>query len=215
MDPNLHSPVGDSLRPGAGAVRASADGAYTVTIRFPAVLAGGVGLFDQIAILSRRSPLKEGAVLGPFHVSGRKPGIYLRLDVIRITGDAVWRRLPYLDRFSSISSRTATSSFCASGAASYTCFHPSIPISSTISRARSPDGPKTLASAETSFSGSTWRLAAPLPAHQKVWFSSRNFRLAVSHAIRRDDLCRVVYRGHAAPGIGPFPPANLSGSTVS
>jgi peptide/nickel transport system substrate-binding protein len=51
--------------------------------------------------------------------------------------------------------------------------------------------------------------SAPLPVPQKAWFASRNFRLAVSHAIRRDDLCRVVYHGHATPGIGPFPAVNL------
>jgi peptide/nickel transport system substrate-binding protein len=51
--------------------------------------------------------------------------------------------------------------------------------------------------------------AAALPAYEKAWFASRNFRLAVSHAIRRDDLCRVVYHGHAAAGIGPFPAVNL------
>src|ERR1051325_3316139 len=37
MDPKLHSPVGDSLRTGSGAARASVEGPYSVTIRFPAV----------------------------------------------------------------------------------------------------------------------------------------------------------------------------------
>jgi peptide/nickel transport system substrate-binding protein len=51
--------------------------------------------------------------------------------------------------------------------------------------------------------------SAPIPAYRKNWFRSRNFRLAISAAIRRDDLCRVVYRGHAQAGIGPFSRANL------
>jgi peptide/nickel transport system substrate-binding protein len=50
--------------------------------------------------------------------------------------------------------------------------------------------------------------SAPIEAYRKKWFASRNFRLAVSHAVRRDDLCRVVYHGHAQPGIGPFSAAN-------
>ena len=50
---------------------------------------------------------------------------------------------------------------------------------------------------------------APIPEYRKAWFRSRNFRRAVSHSIRRDDLCRVVYRGHASAGIGPFSAANL------
>jgi len=51
--------------------------------------------------------------------------------------------------------------------------------------------------------------AAPIQGPKKAWFGSRNFRQAVSHAIRREDLCRVVYHGHASAGIGPFLPANL------
>jgi peptide/nickel transport system substrate-binding protein len=51
--------------------------------------------------------------------------------------------------------------------------------------------------------------SAPMPQYEKNWFASRNFRLAISHAVRREDLCRIAYRGRAAPGIGPFPPANL------
>jgi peptide/nickel transport system substrate-binding protein len=51
--------------------------------------------------------------------------------------------------------------------------------------------------------------AAPIPAQNRAWFQSRNFRQAFSHAIRRDDLCKVVYHGHASAGIGPFSPANL------
>jgi peptide/nickel transport system substrate-binding protein len=50
--------------------------------------------------------------------------------------------------------------------------------------------------------------ASVLPAHMKAWFCSRNFRLAISHAVRRDDLCRLAYRGHAVPGAGPFPAVN-------
>src|ERR1035441_2578161 len=50
--------------------------------------------------------------------------------------------------------------------------------------------------------------SAPIPPYSKTWFASRNFRRAISHAIRRDDLCRMVFHGHAQPGIGPFSAAN-------
>lgn len=49
---------------------------------------------------------------------------------------------------------------------------------------------------------------APLPRYKKAWFASKQFRRAVSEAINRDDLCRVVYRGHAQPAAGPISPAN-------
>jgi peptide/nickel transport system substrate-binding protein len=50
--------------------------------------------------------------------------------------------------------------------------------------------------------------AARLAEYKKAWFGSQKFRRAISHALRRDDLCRIVFRGHAQPGIGPFSPAN-------
>ena len=50
--------------------------------------------------------------------------------------------------------------------------------------------------------------ASPIPDYRKQWFASTAFRRAISSAINRDDLCRVVYRGHASPAVGPFSPAN-------
>jgi peptide/nickel transport system substrate-binding protein len=49
---------------------------------------------------------------------------------------------------------------------------------------------------------------SPLPAYKKNWFHSANFRRAISQAINRDDLSRVVFHGHAEPALGPFSPAN-------
>lgn len=48
---------------------------------------------------------------------------------------------------------------------------------------------------------------APLPESKKVWFRSAAFRRAVLQAINRDDLCRLVYHGHASPAVGPISPA--------
>ena len=49
---------------------------------------------------------------------------------------------------------------------------------------------------------------APIPQYKKAWFRSANFRRAISEAINRADLCRLVYRGHATPASGPISPAN-------
>jgi len=49
---------------------------------------------------------------------------------------------------------------------------------------------------------------APIPDYRRQWFGSRAFRQAVSVAINRADLCRVVYAGHAIPARGPVSPAN-------
>jgi len=50
--------------------------------------------------------------------------------------------------------------------------------------------------------------SAPLPDYKKTWFTSTRFRRAVSSAIRRDDLARVVFRGHAQPAVSFISPAN-------
>jgi len=49
---------------------------------------------------------------------------------------------------------------------------------------------------------------APIPEYKKKWFRSTPFRRAISQAINRNDLARVVFRGHAQPAIGPISPAN-------
>ena len=43
---------------------------------------------------------------------------------------------------------------------------------------------------------------SPLPAYKKAWFTSTNFRRAISEAINREDIARIVFRGHAHPAVG-------------
>jgi peptide/nickel transport system substrate-binding protein len=50
--------------------------------------------------------------------------------------------------------------------------------------------------------------SAPLAESKKQWFQSANFRRAVSEAIHRDDLCRVVFHNRAQPAAGPVSAAN-------
>ena len=49
---------------------------------------------------------------------------------------------------------------------------------------------------------------SPLPDYKKAWFRSTAFRRAVSEAINREDLARIVFRGHAHAAYGPLSPAN-------
>jgi peptide/nickel transport system substrate-binding protein len=50
--------------------------------------------------------------------------------------------------------------------------------------------------------------SAPIPDYKRAWFRSDEFRRAISEAIHRDDLVRVVYHGHARPALGPVSVAN-------
>ncbi len=49
---------------------------------------------------------------------------------------------------------------------------------------------------------------SPLPAYKKAWFASTSFRRAISASINREDLARVVFRGHAQPAVSWISPAN-------
>ena len=50
--------------------------------------------------------------------------------------------------------------------------------------------------------------AATIPDYKLAWFRSTDFRRAISSAINRADLVRLVYNGHASPAAGPVSPAN-------
>jgi peptide/nickel transport system substrate-binding protein len=50
--------------------------------------------------------------------------------------------------------------------------------------------------------------SSTLPDFKKKWFQSTDFRRAVSLAINREDLARVVFAGYATPAFGPVSPSN-------
>jgi peptide/nickel transport system substrate-binding protein len=210
MDPKLHSPTGDALRSASGPIRTIVRDSHTIEIRFPEQVASAARLFDQVAIISRHSPQPAAAMLGPFRLAEHKPGSYILLA----RNPNYWktergRRLPYLDtlRLEILQNRDMELLRFQRG---------ELHLLSEMD----PEQFERIAGA-----GKTWfrdagpklegellwfnmNPAAPLPDFEKRWFSSRNFRLAVSHAIRRQDLCRIVYQGHAQPGVGPFSAAN-------
>ncbi len=210
MDPALHSPTGDAFRSGPGEVKTTVRDPYTVAIMFSTPVAAVARLFDQVAILSRRSPLKEGAVLGPFRLAEHKSGAYILLA----RNPNYWktdhgRRLPYLDRVRLEIQQNRELELLRFERGELHVISDSDPeLFDRIAgsgKAWTRDAGPTL---EGEFLGFNMNPAAPLADYEKRWFGSQNFRLAISHAIRREDLCRVVYRGHAQPGIGPFSPAN-------
>ncbi|HLV88896.1 MAG TPA: ABC transporter substrate-binding protein [Candidatus Sulfotelmatobacter sp.] len=211
MDPALHSPTGDAFRSGPGKVETKVASPTQISITFPAPVAGLDRQFDQVAIMSARSPKKEMAVLGPFMVADYKPGatLLLKRNPNYWKTDAQGRKLPYLDsihmdiqtnrdvellRFKrgeiDLINSLDSESFDKLAATSPQLVHDAGPSLDT----------EQLWFNEVS--------RAPLPAYKKEWFRSAAFRRAISQAINRADLSRVVYRGHAQPAVGPISPAN-------
>jgi peptide/nickel transport system substrate-binding protein len=211
MDPALHSPTGDAFRSGTGNVETKVVSSTQVVITFPAQVAGLDRLFDQVAILSERSPKREMAVLGPFMVAEHKPGssILLKRNPNYWKTDAHGRKLPYLDsiRLDIQSDRDVEVLRFKRGELDL--------INSLDSNyfdklaATSPqlvhDAGPSLDSEQLWFNEVA---KSPIPGYKKNWFRSAAFRRAISEAINRDDLSRIVFHGHAQAAVGPFSPAN-------
>src|SRR6202045_4822706 len=211
MDPALHSPTGDAFRSGPATVATKIISSTEIAITFPAPVAGLDRLFDQVPMMSTHSPRKEMAVLGAFMVADYKPGatVLLKRNPNYWKTDAQGRKLPYLDsiRLDIQPNRDVEMLRFKRGELDL--------INSLDSEyfdklaATSPqlahDAGASLDSEQLWFNEVA---KSPIPGYKKNWFRSANFRRAISEAINREDLSRVVFRGHAQPAMGPFSPAN-------
>jgi len=211
MDPALHSATGDAFRSGTGNVETKVISPTQISVTFPAPVAGLDRLFDQVAILSEHSSKKEMAVLGPFMLADYKPGatVELKRNPNYWKTDEQGRKLPYLDsirldiqtnrdvellRFKrgelDLINSLDTEYFDKLAASSPQLVH---------------DAGPSLDSEQLWFNEVA---KAPIPTYKKNWFHSANFRRAISEAINREDLSRIVFHSHAQPAMGPFSPAN-------
>jgi peptide/nickel transport system substrate-binding protein len=208
MDPALHSPTADPFRSSSDAPQIATPAADVVAITFGAPVSGVERLFDQVPILSAHSPK---AVLGPFTVASYKPGVEVLLsrNPRYWKKDSTGRRLPYLDRIhlqiqenrdiELVKFRRGEIDLINSlDAEVFDQFAHQSPTSVTDA------GP----SLESEMMWFNQAAKSPLPAYKKAWFASQQFRRAVSEAIHREDIARVVYKGHARPALGPISPAN-------
>jgi peptide/nickel transport system substrate-binding protein len=211
MDPALHSSTGDAFRSGNSTVATTILGPNQISVAFSAPVIGLAGLFDQVAIMSSHAAKKEAAVLGPFLVSEYKPGasVLLKRNPNYWKKDAQGHPLPYLDsiRLDIQPNRDVEALRFKRGELDLinsidTEYYDRLAASS----------PAVVhdagASLDSEFMWFNQVANAPIPAYKRNWFRSTNFRRAVSEAINREDLSRVVFNGHARPGVGPVSPAN-------
>ncbi len=211
MDPALHSPVGDEFRAAGNAVTTKVIAPDQVSITFPGPIVGIDRIFDELVIVSAHSAKKEGAVLGPFMVAEYKAGssVLLERNPYYWKKDSQGRRLPYLDsihidiqpnrdvemlRFKrgelDLINVIDTDYFDRLASSSPQLVHDAGP------------------SLDSDFLWFNQVAAAPIPEYKRAWFRSANFRRAVSEALNREDIARIVYNGHAQPAVGPVSPAN-------
>jgi peptide/nickel transport system substrate-binding protein len=211
MDPALHSPTGDSFRSGPGNVETKIISPTQISITFPAAVAGLDRLFDQVAIVSAHSPKKEMAVLGPFVVADYKAGasVLLKRNPNYWKSDAQGRKLPYLDSIELDIQPNRDVEMLRFKRGEIDLINA---LDSEYFDKLAATSPQQVRDAGPSLdSEQMWFnevAKAPIPAYKRAWFRSQNFRRAISEAINRADLSRVVFHGHAQPAVGPVSPAN-------
>jgi peptide/nickel transport system substrate-binding protein len=211
MDPSVRSPMGDSFRAGEGTPQVIVEGLNEVAVLFPAPVAGVERLFDQVAISPAQSSSALRPVLGAFAVGEHAPGdhLILKRNPYYWRKDEKGRRLPYLSsiRFDIQSNRDIELLRFRRGE-----LHMIAGLDAASFEQLKAGRPEAAIDAGASFDNEMlWfnQVAnAPLPEYKREWFRSRAFRRAVSAAINRQDIVRLVYRGHAQAGAGPFSEAN-------
>ena len=211
MDPNLHSVTGDMFRSGQGSVVTKVLPHNSIAITFPAPVAGIDRQFDEVAIMSAKSPKKEMAVLGPFYVADYKPGsyVYLRKNNNYWKKDAQGRKLPLLEAVKLDIQPNRDIELMRFKRGELDLINS---LDSDYFDKLASASPNEVRDAGPSLdSEQMWFnqvLTAPIPDYKKAWFQSQPFRQAISMSINRADLCRIVFAGHAQPAIGPTSPAN-------
>ena len=211
MDPQLHSPTGDSFRSGEGQVVVQTPSVDAVVVTFPAPVAGLEGLFDQVAILSAHSPKKEMAVLGPFYVADYSPGSYvlLRRNSNYWKKDKEGKPLPYLDSIRLDIQRNRDIELLRFRRGE---IHLINSLDAEYFDRLQKETPAVAHDAGTGLDSEFMWFnqvpTAPFSENKKAWFRTTEFRKAISMAINRDDLSRIVFAGHAHPAFGPVSPAN-------
>jgi len=211
LDPKVAAPLADAFRAAGGDVTIETPAADRVVLTFPAPLAGVERLFDQVGIVSSRSPQMEKAVLGPFFVAGYKPGSEVRLarNPNYWKTDAQGRRLPYLDAVRLYIQQNRDMETIRFQRGDLDLIGAVSPETFDQLQKAMPAAARDLgASLESEMLWFNQAPRAPIPDYKKTWFRSQEFRRAVSEAINREDLCRLAYRGHARPAEGPVSPAN-------
>jgi len=209
---------------------------YTVQFDLPEPRAAAERLFDGVAILPRHllerfytegrlaeawglaTPADQMAALGPFRFKEHVPGerLVLERNPYYWKADRSGTRLPYLDRvvFVPVTSDDAQTMRFQSGEADIAS---QMKAASFDVLAKSGQAaPYTLVDlgAGLDYNFLFFNLndlgSSKLPdiARKQAWFRQETFRQAVSLAIDRESIVRLVYRGHATPLWGHVPPGN-------
>ena len=236
LDEKVGSPQRDQLIVADKPIAVRKIDQYTVQVELAEPYAVGERMFDSLAILPRHlleTPYTEGrlarmwalgtpadalAGLGPFRFRDHVPGQRLTLERNPFfwKTDRAGNHLPYLDRlvFVFVPSEDAQAVRFQSGEADVTT-RLSATNFDVLLRDRGRRNYDLLdigPGLDYTFLFFNLNTVGPSEAPQVVrrrgWFQQLGFRQAVSLAIDRDAIVRLVYRGRATPLWGHVPPGN-------
>lgn len=202
-------PAGDPFRSGAEPPQVSISSPQILTIRFPKPRPDAERLFDSLSI-AHIVPGKLPASSGPFYISEYHSGEYLRLarNPWYWKHDSSGKQLPYLDsiRLDIQSNREIELHRLLKG---------DLDVIGKLEPEAFAELSKTQAvrvvnagpSLDSEF---LWfnQIPGSIPEWKRRWYTSTDFRNAISLAIDRPDLARIAYRGAAHPAVGPVSAAN-------
>jgi peptide/nickel transport system substrate-binding protein len=211
MDPETHSATGDAFRSGPGTIDVQTPSPDVAVVTFPARVAGLERLFDQVAILSAKSPKKEMSVLGPYYVSEYKPGasVLLRRNPNYWKHDVQGHALPYIEIIRLDIQRNRDIELMRFRRGELELINR---VDAEQFERLQKENPAVARNAGTGLDGEEmWfnqTATSTLQDYKRKWFQQTEFRRAVSMAINRDDLSSVVFNGYATPAFGPVSPSN-------
>jgi peptide/nickel transport system substrate-binding protein len=211
MDPEVHSPTGDAFRSSDGKISTKVTSANQITISFPTAIVGLDKLFDQVAIMSARSPRKEMAVLGPYYVAENKAGasLLLKRNPNYWKHDSGGHQLPYIESILLDIQQNRDIEMLRLMRGEIDLINS---LNADYFDRLAAQAPRMAFDAGVSQdSEQMWFNQvpnSPLPAYKKAWFNSTAFRRAISESINREDMARVVFHGHAQPAVSWISPAN-------
>ena len=209
--PDLHSAIADAFRSAGGEIKAEADGPDRVTVFFSKPVAGLELLFDQLAISPARAGQRERAVLGPFTLEEYKNGQYveLRRNPHYWKTDSGGKALPRLDSLRLYIQTNREIELMRFRRGELHFVDRLDPEAFDRLRRESPAAALDVGpSLDAEFFWFNQAPNAPIPSYRTRWFQSTRFRQAISSAVNREDIARLVYRGYAHPAGGPVSRAN-------
>jgi peptide/nickel transport system substrate-binding protein len=203
LDPKQASPVGDTFRTEKGVPEIQVTGPLDVTIRYPVSKPEIDRLFDQLSIIPKTTA-KLPASGGPFFVSDYHPGEYVLLS----RNPNYWKR-PALDSIRISIQPNHDIEVARFLRGELDLINQVDPANFDRIAKEQPAAARNLGpSLDSDFLWFNQKPSPSLPEWKRKWFTSAAFRHAVSESIHRDDIARIVYRGHAHPAAGPVSSAS-------